>query len=318
MISADDRRILAESRLFRYISIDSVEEVLATCPVWQLAPGDTLIDPGQENRAVYLVLGGSLSVQIVGKETFEVTHLGAGECVGEMSMVDGLRPSALVKAASDARLLVLGHAAMWALLNRSHGVAFNLLCTLAGRMRDHNKALETSHSRSLEFELAASVDALTGLHNRRWLDEAFPRLLRRCLTDRRPACLLMVDVDRFKAFNDTWGHLAGDAVLRHVSRLLAAHMRPSDLVARYGGEEFAALLPETALDDAAAIADRLRRGIEAVPLTLAESGQSVSVSVSIGVAAATADERMDALIGRADGALYRAKELGRNRVELAP
>ncbi len=315
MLGKDDRKVLAESRLFRYISIDSVEAVLETCPVWQLAPGDTLIDPAQENRAVYLVLDGNLSVQIVGKETFEVSHLGPGECVGEMSMVDGLRPSALVKAATAARLLVLGHAAMWALLNRSHGVAFNLLCTLAGRMRDHNKALESSHTRSLEFEHAASVDALTGLHNRRWLDDAFARLLRRCLTDRRPVCLLMVDVDRFKAFNDTWGHLAGDAVLRHVARLLAGHMRPCDLVARYGGEEFAGLLPETTLDDAAAIAGRLREGIALSPLLLAESGQSVSVTISVGVALSRPDESLEALFGRADEALYRAKENGRNRVE---
>ena len=318
MISADDRRVLAESRLFRYISIDSVEQVIETCPVWQLAAGDTLIDPTQENRAVYLVLGGSLSVQIVGKETFEVTHLGAGECVGEISMVDGQRPSARVEAAGPARVLVLGHAAMWALLNRSHGVAFNLLWILSGRMRDHNKALEKSRTRSLEFEHAASVDVLTGLHNRRWLDETFARMLRRCHNDARPACLLMIDIDRFKQFNDTWGHLAGDAVLRHVSRQMGAHLRPTDLMARYGGEEFSALLPDATLDEALGIAERLRNGVEWSSLTLGESGETVRVTVSVGLAAARAEEPLEALIARADAALYRAKESGRNRSVCAP
>jgi diguanylate cyclase (GGDEF)-like protein len=127
----------------------------------------------------------------------------------------------------------------------------------------------------------------------------------------------MTDIDHFKRFNDTWGHLAGDAALRHVSRMLAGHMRPSDLVARYGGEEFSALLPETALEDAGAIAERLRAGIESATLTLAESSQAVGVSVSIGIALAGPDEALEDMIGRADEALYRAKENGRNRVEVA-
>ncbi len=317
MITDADRRILEQSKLFRHISIDAVEEILADCPIYALAAGDTLIEPEQENHAVYIVLEGDLSVQITGREAFEVTRLGPGECVGEISMVDGQRPSARVEAASSTRVLVLGHAPMWALLNRSHGVAFNLLWILSGRMRNHNKTLETTRTRSLEFEHAASVDVLTGMHNRRWLDETFARMLRRCYNDSRPACLLMIDVDRFKVFNDTWGHLSGDAVLRHVSRQIAAHLRPTDLMARYGGEEFAALLPDTSLAEAVGIAERLRGGIEWASLTLSESGETVRVTVSIGLAEARTEDALDALIGHADAALYRAKENGRNRVETA-
>ncbi|MBL8503824.1 MAG: GGDEF domain-containing protein [Rhodocyclaceae bacterium] len=317
MVSESDRKVLGQSKLFRHISIDAIEEVLAECPVHALASGDVLIEPEQENHAVFIVLEGELSVQLAGREAFEVTHLGPGECVGEISMVDGQRPSARVEAAGPARVLVLGHAAMWALLNRSHGVAFNLLWILSGRMRDHNKALEKSRTRSLEFEHAASVDVLTGLHNRRWLDETFARMLRRCHNDARPACLLMIDIDRFKQFNDTWGHLAGDAVLRHVSRQMGAHLRPTDLMARYGGEEFSALLPDATLDEALGIAERLRNGVEWSSLTLGESGETVRVTVSVGLAAARAEEPLEALIARADAALYRAKENGRNRVEPA-
>ena len=268
--------------------------------------------------SIYLILEGSLSVQLTGRETIEVGRLDPGDCVGEMSMVDGQRPSARVYATADTRVLVLKHASMWLLINSSHGFAFNLLYILAGRMRDHNKALESSHTRSLEFEHAASVDALTGLHNRRWLDDAFGRMLRRCRRDAHPVCLLMADIDRFKQFNDTWGHLAGDAVLRHVSHLMAGKLRPTDLIARYGGEEFSALLPETTLDSAALVAERLRAGIAGAPLALAESGQSVNVTLSVGVALARPDEPIEEMIRRADEALYRAKENGRNRVELAP
>lgn len=318
MLTDSDRRILEQSKLLRHISLDAVEGVLADCPVYALAAGDALIEPEQENHAVYIVLEGSLSVQLAGRETFEVTHLGPGECVGEISMVDGQRPSARVEAAERTRVLVLGHASMWALLNRSHGVAFNLLWILSGRMRDHNRALEKTRTRSLEFEHAASVDVLTGMHNRRWLDDTFARMLRRCHNDSRPACLLMIDIDRFKAFNDTWGHLAGDAVLRHVSRQMGAHLRPTDLMARFGGEEFAALLPDTSHEEALGIAERLRGGIEWASLTLGESGETVRVTVSLGLAAAHPEEALEALIARADAALYRAKEGGRNRIESAP
>ncbi|MBE7421257.1 MAG: hypothetical protein EFKGCFLK_01266 [Rhodocyclaceae bacterium] len=317
MLNDAQRRILEKSKLFRHISIDSIEDVLAECPVYKLAPGDILIEPEQDNHAVHIVLDGSLSVQLVGQDAFEVSSLGPGECVGEISMVDGQRPSARVRASEPTSVLVLGHPSLWTLLNRSHGVAFNLLWILSGRMRDHNKALEKTRTRSLEFEHAASVDILTGLHNRRWLDDTFARMLRRCANDGRPASLLMIDIDRFKAFNDTWGHLAGDAVLRHVARQMSAHLRPTDLMARYGGEEFSALLPDTSRGEALAIAERLRNGVEWASLTLGERGETVSVTISLGLAEARAGETLDEVVGRADGALYRAKESGRNRAEIA-
>jgi len=243
--------------------------------------------------------------------------VGVGECVGELSLIDGRGVSALVVAASDSEVLVVPQEMLWALIDRSHGFARNLLAILSGRMRHDNLALVSSASRCLEFELAASVDALTGLHNRRWLSEAFTRSIRRCEKDGAPLCLVLADIDHFKLLNDAHGHLMGDAVLQAVARRLAESLRPPDLIARYGGEEFAVLLPHTATDEGQRIAERLRLAVERMSLTKLTGGAVSKITVSCGVAALGRDTSLDHLISSADAALYRAKAGGRNRVEVA-
>ena len=128
----------------------------------------------------------------------------------------------------------------------------------------------------------------------------------------------MLDIDRFKAVNDTWGHPAGDAVIRAVAERVHNELRPTDRAARYGGEEFAVLLPETGAQGVMMAAERMRGAIASTPIAIS-SDQSISVTVSIGVAACPAngaDEQ--ALISSADKALYAAKQGGRDRVVAAP
>lgn len=170
-----------------------------------------------------------------------------------------------------------------------------------------------------ELQRLASSDALTGMNNRRVLFESLGAELSRVRRYGGFLSLLMLDIDHFKRVNDTWGHAAGDDVLRAVARVVKRTVRDVDLSARYGGEEFVILLPETALEGAVQIAERLRLAVSTAPVTLAEpsAGQAVTVTVSIGVAEASAPESGEALISRADAAMYRAKEGGRNRVVAA-
>lgn len=159
----------------------------------------------------------------------------------------------------------------------------------------------------------ATHDPLTGLLNRGAIVEALGRELARAHREGKPVGVLLADVDRFKAINDTWGHPAGDAVLREVGRRMAASLRPYDALGRYGGEEFLAVLPEC---DAAALgrlAERLRHCVGEAPVGL--PGEFVPVTLSLGGAAGVRDA--DELLREADAALYRAKRAGRNRVELA-
>ena len=165
-------------------------------------------------------------------------------------------------------------------------------------------------------EALARTDALTGLANRRAFDEVAQREIRRALRYGEPLAMIIADIDRFKAVNDTHGHHAGDQVLMSFAHTLSASVREVDLVGRWGGEEFVILMPGTDIEEAMHAAERMRQAVAAAPARLAET--SCSYTASFGVAAFTADTpSLDALLRRADQALYRAKEKGRNRVEIA-
>lgn len=316
MLDANDLRLLAAARLFANIGLESINHLIDDCAACTVARGDKLLEPGVKNEHLYLLLSGELRVYLAGRDMPEHAILTAGDCVGEMSLVDGKPVSALVIAAEDSRLLAIPHDVLWSMVECSHGVARNLLAVLAGRLRNDNLALVMVQARSLEFEQASYVDALTGVHNRHWLLDAYPRSIARCERDGVDASLLITDIDLFKRFNDRLGHLAGDAVLRNVARQLADGLRAQDLVARYGGDEFLILLPNAQADTALLIAERLRNLVASTCSVDTGQGQQ-SVTLSCGVAVHTRGESLDSLITRADAALREAKSNGRDRVELA-
>jgi len=165
----------------------------------------------------------------------------------------------------------------------------------------------------------SSRDALTGLANRRAFELALAREVDRVARSGEPALLLVLDIDHFKRVNDTWGHGAGDQVLKAVANALLDSVRPMDLVARVGGEEFAIILPSCATSFAEAVAERVRRRVERMPVAIGPS-QQITVTASIGGAFAPQWVRSTPALWqeRADQQLYRAKAQGRNLVRLEP
>jgi len=194
------------------------------------------------------------------------------------------------------------------------------------QMRDTNKVLEerlaTSKSEisnlqhSLEAIRAESLtDPLTGLGNRKYFDRMIETAVQTSLANNEPLSLLMFDIDHFKSFNDSYGHLTGDQVLRLVGQSLKQLMKGQDITARYGGEEFAVVLPNTALRHALSVADQLRRTVMAKELKKKSTGEILGrVTISVGVSMLKAGDDTDSLIERADTCLYAAKRAGRNRV----
>jgi diguanylate cyclase (GGDEF)-like protein len=180
--------------------------------------------------------------------------------------------------------------------------------------------LDLKRQRDLLGQLSFT-DGLTGIANRRRFDEVLEAEWRRGVRSQAPLSLVFLDVDFFKRFNDSAGHVAGDGCLKGIARCVAgATRRPGDLAARYGGEEFACLLPETDAEGALEVAHRARDGIAALALPHPASSVAPVVTVSIGVVTTRPqpEGRVEALVEAADGALYRAKETGRNRICVAP
>jgi diguanylate cyclase (GGDEF)-like protein len=164
-----------------------------------------------------------------------------------------------------------------------------------------------------QAKLLSETDELTGLYNPRGFAIAANRLFGQAMRYGRPASVLMVDSDNLKTVNDTYGHDAGNRLLRHVANAMQAELRATDVPARYGGDEFIVLLPETPGKGALDVAERIRAAIAARPIAIHD--QQVASAVSIGVACFPEDGRtLDALAARADRALYQAKQEGRNRV----
>jgi diguanylate cyclase len=207
-------------------------------------------------------------------------------------------------------------------LRQTAGTLGGATAQLANRMRTLEQLLIASQERigRLEQRLAkseheATRDALTGLANRRLFDAAIQHAAVQHSQDGGDLSLLMLDIDDFKKFNDRYGHMMGDSVLRLVARVLSDHLKGRDTAARYGGEEFAIILVGARLEDAIIVGEQIRQLLETRPIVHRASGERLGiVTCSIGAAYYRHGETVGDLISRADDALYCAKRTGRNKI----
>jgi diguanylate cyclase (GGDEF)-like protein len=191
---------------------------------------------------------------------------------------------------------------------------------LKARLRSGRRILELQQqliAAREAFRLQATHDLLTSLWNHAAILDILRRELERARRESNPLGVVMADLDHFKQVNDTYGHLAGDAVLREVAKRLSASVRPYDSVARYGGEEFLIVAPNCDPDSALDLAQRLRSSLAQKPLDLPEGRLPLTCSLGVAVGGLARGDNSDSLLRAADAALYRAKASGRNCVELA-
>ena len=305
---------LSELPLFDGESPEQLAWLVPMCQLHYFNAGQLLLDPGRFDDRMYIVLEGQLQVQLDDAGSQVLAFVGPGQWVGEMSVLEGLPPSAKVIARSSTRLLAIDGPAMRTVLDHSAPVARNLLRSLSGRLRKDNLLVGHSILRQRASEAHARVDPLTGLYNRRWLDESLRALLEHYNGRGGNLSLLMLDLDRFKQFNDIHGHLAGDRALVCFATVVRDQIRAGDHAARFGGEELVALLPDTQMDEAVRVAERIRVALRSTIIKDHDDQPLAHLSVSIGVTAWQQQDTPRKILDRADAALYQAKADGRNCV----
>jgi diguanylate cyclase len=260
------------------------------------------------------------------KTTDRIDKVGA-RVIGEIDDVMRLINDALGMSASYDASLAGASDKLATVENRNQVEAIvKSLVNSTCEMRDTNKALEerliqskteiSALQLSLEAIRAESLtDPLTGLGNRKYFDRSIEMAVHNAAASGEPLSLLMFDIDHFKSFNDSYGHLTGDQVLRLVGMSLKQTIKGQDITARYGGEEFAVVLPNTALRQALTVADHIRRAVMSKELKKKSTGEMLGrVTISVGVSMLKPGDDTDSLIDRADACLYAAKRAGRNRV----
>ncbi|MGZ8137354.1 MAG: GGDEF domain-containing protein [Methylococcaceae bacterium] len=305
---------LAQTELFKDVPDAILDVVRAHASPLELMPGEVLLSPERENHHIYLLLSGTLSLHFGSLDSPEVRVLEKGISVGEMSIIDHAMPSAFVIAREAARVFPVHRDLLLYLVADANPVACNLLRLLTLWIKANTECIVRDRSRIGVLINHANTDALTGLYNRRWLDNALAHLLTEAIGAEEPLCILLVDVDHFKKYNDRLGHLAGDQALITIGNSLKTLIRPYDFATRYGGEEFLILLPNTTKNEGVAVAERIRLSIEKKAITR-DGVRLPGITVSIGLVINTPDSTPKSLIDAADAKLYQAKQQGRNCIK---
>lgn len=308
------RKILESIPLLQGSDLDIVYGILKDVPIIKIPPKDVFIKRGDPSEHMYLILKGKLDIHVEKLEDPSILTLKEGDSVGEMALLDGKPRSAFVVAQTKSDLLEINNDIFWTLINSSHDITINLLLILSSRLRGNNETITESLELQKKYRTSATVDSLTGLHNRKWLNETLPRILERAKIGKTVFSVAMIDIDHFKNFNDTYGHQAGDFVLTNVAKAYTDNIRPTDFAARYGGEEFTLIFPDRSMAKSKTAAERVRKAVMALELTTPTGVKLPTVTVSIGLAEFKEGDTMASLIERSDKALYDAKETGRNKV----
>jgi len=308
---------IGDLQLFRDAQGSEAAALLAACPVVRLRPGQLIADT--QRARLYIVLRGALAVTAAadargGGADGAVSKVLPGESVGEQSVLDEESNLSSISALEESDLLVIEADIVWQLIDGSNGLARNLLRLLSFRIRAANAQLRRRQKVGEFYRQLSMVDGLTGLYNRAWLNDLLPAMIATAHGAGTPLSLIMIDLDHFKRFNDSHGHLAGDQALRTAAQVLSAALRPTDCAVRYGGEEMMVILPETNDNVAALVAERLCERMRQAKVFGDMRNPLPHITASFGIASLMQGQDERALIAAADAALYRAKGGGRNRV----
>ena len=315
---------MKQVQIFSDLSDEELKWIEEVLHVRELDEGDVLFREGDPGGELFVVEAGSVAilVQLADGSELEIVELSRGNFFGEMSVFEKEPRSATCQAKTQCRLLSLHeqdlHRLIQAVPGRAGKIMRRMLSVTRQRLEDTGEFLSDMVEWGESARKRAITDELTGLHNRRYLDEAFQEQFHRAKESGEPFAVVMVDLDRFREINESYSHETGDRVIVAASEVFRVHLRDGDIAARYGGDEFTFIMPATNAETAMKIGENIRRDVRKLDLLKKYTGPVQGVTTSQGIACFPVHgSDPETLRSAADAALYRAKEQGRDGVVLA-
>lgn len=286
--------------------------LLRNCPVLLVANGDVLLAAGESCDAVYMVLSGRFRMQDPSGAVADIL-IDAGDTLGELSLVQNAVISSTVSAIEPSRVVVIERKVAWALVGASHQIARNWLALLASRTRVSgviagSEELKTTHGGH------ATLDEVTGLHNRRWLESMLPRQMTRSVTNNESLTLCLVEIDNFDEYTRRLGPNVGEHACHAVAQQLVENIRPTDLIAAYGSAQFAIVLPNADAEGACEVGERLRRAVSELTVGASENNGSSPLTISVGISPCQPESDLRSFLASGEAALKMVRISGGNRV----
>jgi len=315
---------LKHVELFSLLNDSEIESIIDFLRIIHVEESEPLFRQGDEGHELFIVRTGSIRVSIAlhdGREK-DITQFSPGDFFGEMSIFENAPRSATCYAVEPSSLYALRGRDFYRLMEDSPSLATKIMFRMSNittrRLRSTGEFLTDMVVWGKEARKRAITDELTGVYNRHFLDDALENQLHRAREGGGPLSVVMVDLDHFRSINDEYGHEVGDNLLLQAVQVFKKHLRDGDILARYGGDEFTIIMPRTGSEKARLIAQMVREDMERLKSLQHLGGGVNRVTTSQGIAAFPAHAKdLDALMKRADEALYMAKERGRNRVVCA-
>jgi len=307
---------LSSAEIFKNVNLSPLQDHLGKIRQLEIVSGDILLSTSRSNEEIHFLINGELKICLDRNGSNEIASVMPGDCVGEISIIDDRPPSAYVKATTDSQVISINRSVLVEMYQKQTELAANLLKLLANRFRQNTAVLTRSVELQREFQDKSERDGLTGIYNRSWMNEVFPKQIDLSRHLGQKVSMLLIDADHFKNVNDEFGHRAGDAALVELAKAISGCLQKSDLLVRYGGEEFVVLMPGASLGQARSTSENIRRVVTQTPIKI-DNGINFEISVSIGIAEAVATDNMDDLVEKSDQGLYRAKQNGRNQIGVA-
>ncbi len=305
---------IAALGLFVGVDLEGLGGYLDECPMLDLHAGETLIGANEPVNSLFLLLDGRLNVHQPPKMEAPNSTIEPGEAFGEVLLFSQEPCQMDVIAAIDSRVMAIKEETLFALINNSDEFTRNFLFMTIQNLRGAEAVARERQQMQDRFRRETSTDIITGLHNRRWLDEMLTRQIVRSSNDDEPMCVIMIDIDGYNSFGDVFGEVASEQVLYTTGQMLQKSCRPTDLLARFDKDRFIAILPDTDSEGAWNAGERIRDAIENHCIEIPGECILPPVTASIGIVEKEAVVGAEKLIALAVSAVKRAKERGGNQL----